>query len=756
MLNKLFEIEERCLNLIKESEDPEFTRYLLDLQKRLADHKQKVALLENDLNRNEKIYRQRMGERSATVGQVAAPMRSPAQAQMVASAGRVENAAAPAQAQMVASAAGVDNAAAPVQAQKVASAERVENAAAPAQGTTSQPSFGKKAEFAIGGTVLSILGSVFVLASLVMLGMNFMSGFAKGMILYFVCISVMLLAELLVYRRYPKLGMTLSAIGMGGLYISTLVNHLVLQTMNQWVALGIVLAITVVIALLSRKRDAAAYRILGMIAVYVSGFLLLQNGQVEGGFGKSGIVTISVFALLVNLTCLFIPVMKGHTTIQITHMVINTLFTAAIIGGFLINLMDGEEVNSIWDAPIFLALSFLTTQFIYMTQLRWQKKRTPDAGMLINIGILAAYGFCGCIYCILMLLVTNLGGFVGLEDGFSADMLDRLILCGAIAGMTLLPIVVLRGIKEKWFSWYFLHLLVLMVASQGNGVMEWILYVTGLLVLAKLISFTGEKILIPVDIGITVVACLTALCNADNKYTLLLILGLVVGVLCINYMNTAFECIIWFTLTWFSQYHMPQLVKLPVLVGMLLIGILIFNNVPRWKDKGILAFNLCSLAGMGIAYLCLINPVYSGCYLTYLCMLLFGVTTIVVCIQKKYAMEIRGKEVLLGVFLTYMGFVVRTGVPIINSIFLMIIALGCVSFGFILKKKAVRFYGLGLSLVVCAKLVLYDFAGVNAFQKMILFFVVGMIALVIAGIYMILERIGENRQKEASEKEVTL
>ena len=186
--------------------------------------------------------------------------------------------------------------------------------------------------------------------------------------------------------------------------------------------------------------------------------------------------------------------------------------------------------------------------------------------------------------------------------------------------------------------------------------------------------------------------------------------------------------------------------------AVLFIGMLLYNNVKRWHGKGIEAFNALALSGQVVCYLLLINPVYRNEYLTYLCMLIFGITTIVVCFNKQYHLDFKGKPLVLAVFLTYMGIVVRTGYPIVNSILLMVIALGCVGAGFIIKRKSVRIYGLVLSLMVCGKLVLYDFMGVNALQKTILFFAVGILALVIAGIYMVLERNKDKFEaKDASE-----
>ena len=87
-----------------------------------------------------------------------------------------------------------------------------------------------------------------------------------------------------------------------------------------------------------------------------------------------------------------------------------------------------------------------------------------------------------------------------------------------------------------------------------------------------------------------------------------------------------------------------------------------------------------------------------------------------------------------------MAFIVKTQLPVINSILMMLVALISVAAGFVEKKKNIRIYGLVLSILVCGKIVLYDFMSVPTLQKMLLFFAVGVIALLIAGIYIVLEK----------------
>ena len=102
--------------------------------------------------------------------------------------------------------------------------------------------------------------------------------------------------------------------------------------------------------------------------------------------------------------------------------------------------------------------------------------------------------------------------------------------------------------------------------------------------------------------------------------------------------------------------------------------------------------------------------------------------------------EFKHRELILVIFLTYMALIVKTNIPVINSILIMLIALVSVTAGFVKKDKPVRIYGLVLSLCTCGKIALYDYWGAPILQKTILFFVVGVIALVIAGIYIILEK----------------
>ena len=79
----------------------------------------------------------------------------------------------------------------------------------------------------------------------------------------------------------------------------------------------------------------------------------------------------------------------------------------------------------------------------------------------------------------------------------------------------------------------------------------------------------------------------------------------------------------------------------------------------------------------------------------------------------------------------------------------MAVAVASVVFGFILKEKAIRVYGLVLSIVVCAKIAFIDFVTLDdVMSKTIMYIIVGAFALLIGTIYMVLE----SRESKASLK----
>ncbi|MCH5343586.1 MAG: DUF2339 domain-containing protein [Acetatifactor sp.] len=750
-LGKLEQLEADVSRLAKENNDPAFSNYLRDVRNKLINQKYQIDLLREDLDRNCRMLEERKGlagelaPTSETTNEAKVQEAITGQEQPV-QYGRFSHGGAPAA--------------------EMGQQAFVYQAVPVVSPTPSRTRVVKKnTEFIVGATILGVIGGIFILMALVMLSMNFMSGLVKGISLYAICLIILLLSELLVYRKLPKLGITLSSVAIGGLYITTAVNFLSLRILNMWVALGIAFFITIMVIVLSRRRNSLFYRILGIAAAYLSFFML------EQGITGTEFLVISVMILCINVLTIVLPVSKRQTAFRITHMSLNTVFTLFFSMRALYCGVESEL------ALVFEVLSIMILHALFVMQLLYHKREAETAVQEErhiggNAGILTAYCICGIAQILdISGLILNMKPYTtyllffsyGTKSDLDREFLDLFArTCGhavmlSIFVICLVSFLILRKNKcqERWFIYYFLNLAPwgIYLAEKRNVTYSVVLV---LLIMSKLLSLKKIKEVRAVEAILTTVACLIVMWGRDPE---ILLIGIVVAILCLSQWKTYHEVVLTAALVFYLGEKMPDSLSLPVVVGLLFVGILLFNNVKRWRDDHILVYNVLAVAGQAILFLTLISAKWwvvdtswiartveeyrkelMDLYITYFFMLIFGLATIVLTFKEKYRMRIRGKELVVAGYLTYMALVLPTSETIVASILLMVIALVCVGVGFTRRHKPIRIYGLVLSLVVCGKLVLYDFLEVPILQKTILFFVVGVMALIIAGIYIILEK----------------
>lgn len=753
-VDRITEIKNRIAGWMKESADPAFTEYLKQMQDYVQNEEQRISILSDNLNNQYQVYqrnmRRRMMQPAQSMPQPAVPQetqRAVPQETRQAAPQEIQRAT-PQETQQVApqeirqAVPQETQRAVPQETQRIVPQEVPQN--------VKQPGTVRNTEFTIGAAVLGIVGSAFVLIAMVLLGLYYMEGIMKGLIMYAACVIVMVLSETVLRRRWPRLGMLFSAIGMAGLYVSTVINYWALGNFNEWVAVGITVAITIFIIWLSRRRDAVFYRILGMVALYCCFYLALQEKSIAGVIAPAELVTLTVMMLVINVMCLALPVRKERVVADIVHMSVNTVLTFLIYTQlFEAGAQDQKLFADVWHYLLFLAASVLVMQMIFVSQIRYKLRIcqsgnvTASSSVEENMGICITYAISAVLYVLLILRVS--GYDLILSDSMKdSGWLYRIICAETIFILCAFALLALGKRQEKWFTWYLLNLAILAIYFNADKSIELFAALLILLLAGKLVSFTGAWLPRISDVIITILSCGAVVIAYDQKASLLLFAGILVSVFCISYWQTYFEVFLAYTIAWYTAANMLPVLRLPVFVGILFVCMLIFNNIKRLHGEGILIFHICALAGQVICYILLLNPAYRNAYLTYLCMLVFGIAVISVCFQRQYHLDFAAKPLIFAIFLTYMSLVVRTDFAIVNSILLMLSALICVGMGFYIRDKALRIYGLVLSLLVCGKLVLYDFAGSNALQRMIVFFIVGLIALAIASIYMILEK---NMQK---------
>lgn len=706
---KVEQLERRVQNYMLTARDKQFMDYLQKMQVRLKTQKHQVGILEVELNRSYQMYINRM--KAAGIDVQVEEMEEPVACDVKEAAQIIENeqAVQPEKAHVEA-----------VQPVKTQPSPNVQYVSAPYQAVKKNNS---STEFVVGSILLSIVGGAFILMALVMLGMYYMNGFVKGMCFYAGSLILMAVSELVLYKKWPKLGMTFTAISMGGLYLSTILNYLTYRNFNMWVALAIALIITIMIIRLSWKRDSVLYRALGLITSYLC-ILILRDA-----ISDTELIVAAIITLFISIMCIVIPVQRHKAGFRILHMYANGIFSFVVC--FLLYDYSDNYVSRL----LFAGFAWLITHLLLVIQIRDSKVEQSNNHEIPNCGILIGYYISGVLI------------HASLPEG-AADMslYNGMLHFGSFVVMLIIAAVAmifLRKRNEIRCPYFLMTYVAFNMFFLFGTEWESIISIVVLLLISKVVSAIFKVTSLRVwDVILTALTCLVCLAYVDEsiEYALVLVAGVLISIPFISYWQFYYEMILTFTLAFFAAIKLPTLLQLPAFVGIMFVGILIFNNVKRWKGKYILIFNGTALAGQVVAYLLLINPIYRNAYIVYFCMLIFGLATIVLTFQEKYQMDFKGKNLILAIFLTYMALVIRTNLPIINSILIMLIALICVGIGFFIKNKSIRIYGLVLSLIVCGKIAIYDFFGAETLQKMILFFIVGVIALVISGIYIILER----------------
>ena len=189
-------LEQQAREYLMRSNDPIFTQYVQQLIPRIQKQPQYVEQLQAELDKSVEYWHQRQqlnAERaeSAAAGQIQESVQPSTQEPM--------------QKQPIGQAVGQPAGQFTGQqtgqfAEQPRGQSTVQPAAEPVvQGTKKK----QNAEYLIGTIALSVVGGIFILTALVLMGMYFMNGWIKGISLYVVSLGVVLLAELLIRRKLP-------------------------------------------------------------------------------------------------------------------------------------------------------------------------------------------------------------------------------------------------------------------------------------------------------------------------------------------------------------------------------------------------------------------------------------------------------------------------------------------------------------------------------------------------------------------------
>ncbi len=443
----------------------------------------------------------------------------------------------------------------------------------------------------------------------------------------------------------------------------------------------------------------------GLYIATMTNFLYLQNfNEIVTGIVLAGI-TLLVFG--VNRK-------KELGMIQMAAVAISTWVFAINCNESIIDV--SENSFNIF-MTIYLVASMLLLELILC---RMCRKEGHNTGLVTTFGISMGICVLSCVSC--------------LNDDISVYTVLRIVIVMSSVLLGILAFWMVRTSPVRWTQVYYAVIVSLLMCSTPLDLT--IALLTSLLVV-KLLS--DDKHLRVCDISLTILTAFSSLMFVDEIYRYILLAGLLLSIIIIRYWKTCFEIIVTVTTVLFIFINMDNILELSVVIAVLWLAVVLFNQIERFRDKWIDIFNLIVLIMLSGCYLALLADPYEDIQILYLIPTVLGLGIIAFIFQEKNHWW-PAKGLVVSGFLTYMVLVVRFDMDIITSIILMLVGLGSIGFGFAGKDKKQRIYGLVLSMFVCFKITLFDFQGEDMLQKMLLFLVAGIVALIISGIYTVLEK----------------
>ncbi len=771
-------IKDRVAQLRAESRDHYFTEYLMKLDRRLIQEKYQLDLMETELERSCRIYRQRMASEDMVMPGVENASNTTSGESRAAAAGAVmsgtsEIAADTTSEEPRAAATGEvmpgtwetasdtapeeSRTTPPTETQNIVRAG-IQPGGGQAFGTYSTGNFSrqevpyplypqpqvapkprKNHEFTIGINVFGSIGVLFLLAALILLGINYMSSMVKMMGLYALGLLVWGVAEFILKKKNRTLSMIFSALGIGSLYVTTMVNFLYLHNFSGLVTICITTLVTVALMIVSRKKDAGILRIICTGACMVS-FLMMDTLHMASDVE---LLVYMGMIVLVQLLGIFLPVKQWAYGIAIGQMA-GTAFFAWRFAIGTIPPNGAMELRSLY------LIGFVVVSMLLMELTVWRMPVSAQnsgqmQGICITFGmgmflLLSAYRFCSV-------------GFWHLRSGSYSDM-EIWIRMGVMAALAVMGVLFFFLTKKKgylpWMQAYFVAgaaLYLFGYASEER--MSVTIALAALTAVYKLMAFR-QKPLWVADAVITTWTALVALAYHDTVYGYVLLGVLLLGIVLMNHWQTYYEFILTGTVVVYLSMVVDNDLLLPLVVAVMWLATLLFNYVKRFTGNGIKGFNITILVFEISCYLGLAFFYRFDGVMIYFILTVLGLGILLFTFQPRFfqrAEEWRGLAV--AVFLTYMVLVTGFEYRITSSILMMVVGLLGILFGFRQTDRKLRLYGLVLCMLMCFKITLFDFR-VQSLQRIILFLAAGVVALGISGVYALMDK-KYNRDTEKAE-----
>lgn len=572
----------------------------------------------------------------------------------------------------------------------------------------------KKFEFKVGTNILGIVGAILILISLITFGKyvytNYMSNLAKGVSLLLISTAILASSQFIFKKKLPKFALGICALGIGCLYASIIINYLVLDVFTSTIAIVLTVVVTGVSINLSCKDNSNIIRIIGFAGAYMCLF------PMHFLYGITSYITIAIL-IIINIANVFFPI--KNKIFLLYSSIINVIFCELLVAT---RFLEKPALLT------FLLVTLIINNLMYMKFLKEDDDSVYCvAGLLSSLSLIVLVLSKGNIIFRGICLLISAGSYLITKNKL------RMVHFINFEFTLIFLMIIYKNDLESLFSVFYIALMATtmayMMKNNKNKFLQ--AYFIGLVSFGlMLFAFSDMPDLIL--FGIAFPAMIWFLSDEYKNNMALIIF------------KHSYLAAIAFIIIFMQR---PFSVQTNVLLSCVLciIYILVTNFVPKLKHDHIESSNfaliisglfLCTIIGLDDPILCLIS-------------LVIGSVFIIMLTSEKFINIkdlLNHKIIVYSLYSTYgiCALFVTCGVKetwsnILLSIFLMIAAFINVWAGFKFRAIEVRRYGLILSLIVCAKLLIIDFYSFEFLMKSVLFLVVGVIALSISYVYSKLE-----------------
>ncbi len=572
-------------------------------------------------------------------------------------------------------------------------------------------------EVKVGAGILSVVGALFVMAALYF-GSMYLDKYWMVIAMFATGGLIVLVSELLIERRLKFFGKIITGLGFGVLYYAGIFAYISIKLYDFYITLAVLGGIALLNFLIARLRKSPFLEIVCSLGSVVP--LVVYDGNIT----NYTFAYLMGFVLAVNFVLYIMPYRKGFSISKIIRLFV--LFAALVYANYMYYWL----VDYMWfGGAVVLTVFVMFTCYLF---------NTKDL----------------CVETFTLILI-------GLSSTMICDMIDWYVLAG-FAAVCVFMFFCLIAKKQRWSPVSVLLLFALLFVYVTSGASPEVsvylnadfatLIVLSVLVISKLCAFSKD--FTATDAIVTFFALLAGVFFKDNYLSFVIMFVGFLGVLMCSKLKLYHEFLYTIMMSLFLWYHGFGYLTVPIVMATWFVLVVLFNLIPAMRVKGILVYNICFL----IATTCMILWVpmlkYGGLeeIIVVSSVAFISILTCLCVFRKKFKLDTKARYIIMAAVLTYLGFFMKID-PLWISISLMTVAFVTIAIGCIANRFEARIYGLVLSLAVCVKVAWIDYADESNFKRMIVFLVVGLIAIAISFVYLILERREQKQLKALKEKE---